>query len=326
MGMNMKSNIDKLYAGDSQKLLADAKKFPDKSVNLIITSPPYADKRKNSYASISPNKYVEWFKPISVELHRVLKDDGSFILNIKEHPTNGERETYVLELILEMKKQGWLWIEEYCWYKKNAFPGKWPNRFRDAWERCLHFTKNKNFNMYQDAVRVPIGSWAEKRFKSMSDADFTRHISQTNGTLGRNVSNWLNRDTVYPHNVVVFEEEHYLSNVLEFSTVCYNKDHSAAFPMELPTWFINLFTQPGDLVLDPFLGSGTTAIVSKSMGRHYIGIDIDGSYIRSTEKTISELSKEQPKVAKKNLAPNIIPSLSDVEITSGLLPSQFAHK
>lgn len=281
----------KLYTGDTAKLLKDKRRFKDESVDFIITSPPYADKRKNSYASIHPDKYVEWFMPISEELHRVLKSDGSFILNIKEHPRNGERDTYVLELILEMKKQGWLWIEEYCWYKKNAFPGKWPNRFRDAWERCLHFTKNKNFVMNQDAVKVPTGDWAEKRFKSMSEKDFERQMSQTNGSLGRNVSNWLNRKEVYPHNVLVFEEEHFVSNVLEFATVCYNKDHSAAFPLELPTWFINLFTGPGDVVMDPFLGSGTTVFASIGMGREYIGIDIDADYIKNVEKTVKKLKK-----------------------------------
>ena len=134
----MKSKeLNKIYKGDCGILLANKTLFPDKSVNLIITSPPYADKRKNSYRGTHPDKYVEWFLPISKELYRLLKDDGSFILNIKEHPKNGERGTYVLELILALKKQGWYWIEEYCWYKKNSFPGKWPNRFRDSWERCF---------------------------------------------------------------------------------------------------------------------------------------------------------------------------------------------
>ena len=158
--------INKIYNGDCSKLLADTELFPDKSINLIVTSPPYADKRKNSYKGVHSDKYVEWFLPIAAQLKRVLKDNGSFILNIKEHPSNGERETYVLELILEMKKQGWLWIEEYCWYKKNSFPGYWPNRFRDSWERCLHFAKQKDFKMYQENVKVPIGDWAAKRFKS----------------------------------------------------------------------------------------------------------------------------------------------------------------
>ncbi len=293
-----KITTNKLYSGDSSALLANTKLFPDGSVDFIVTSPPYADKRKNSYASIHPDKYVDWFKPISKELYRVLKDDGSFVINIKEHAKNGERDTYVLELILEMRKQGWLWVEEYCWYKKNSFPGKWPNRFRDSWERCLHFTKNRKFVMYQDAVMVPMGSWTEKRFKSMTNKDFERHISQTNGLLGRNVSNWINRKEAYPHNVMVFEEEHYVSNVLEFATVCYNKDHGAAFPMELPMWFINLFTKRGDIVLDPFIGSGSTALVCLGMDRRYLGIEIMDDYVKGAEETIKKLKNRLPNFTK----------------------------
>ena len=264
---------DTIYNGDSSVILKDKNIFPDNTVDLIVTSPPYADKRKRYYDSVHPNKYVNWFLPITDELQRILKDDGSFILNIKEHPRNGERDTYVLELILEMKKSGWYWIEEYVWYKKNSFPGKWPNRFRDSWERCLHFSKNKKFKMYQNSVKVPVGDWAGKRFKSLTDKDFKRHISQTNDSLGRNVSNWINRKRVFPHNVIVFEEEHYVSNVLEFATVCNNRIHSAVFPLELPTWFIKLFTRKNNIVLDPFIGSGTTAFACLALGRKYIGIE-----------------------------------------------------
>jgi site-specific DNA-methyltransferase (adenine-specific) len=288
-------NTNILYTGDSAKLLADKAKFPDKSINLIITSPPYADKRKSTYGGIHPDKYVEWFKPISKELHRILKDNGSFILNIKEHPKNGERGTYVLELILEMKKQGWFWIEEYCWYKKNSFPGKWPNRFRDSWERCLHFTKKKNFKMYQEAVKVPIGDWAAKRFKSMSEDDFIRRVSKNNSHLGRNVSNWLNKKKVFPHNVIVFEEEHrlYLSNVVEAATESSSlKNHSAVFPIELPTWFIHLFTKEGDVVLDPFMGSGSTAVAALLNNRNYLGTEILPEYIKEAKKNLDEVETE----------------------------------
>ena len=292
----MKKNIlneDIVYNGDSFILLSNVELFPDNSVNLIVTSPPYADKRKNSYKGIESSKYVEWFLPITNQIKRILKDNGSFILNIKEHPSNGERETYVLELILEMKKQGWYWIEEYCWYKKNSFPGKWPNRFRDSWERCLHFTKRKKFRMYQDAVKVPIGDWANKRFKSMSETDFVRHISKNNTHLARNVSNWLNKKRVYPHNVLVFEEEHrlYLSNVIESATDLSNKNHSAIFPLELPSWFIRLFTKEGDIVLDPFLGSGTTAVAALLNRRKYVGIELKKEYFNESLKNIKDVEK-----------------------------------
>jgi site-specific DNA-methyltransferase (adenine-specific)/site-specific DNA-methyltransferase (cytosine-N4-specific) len=127
----MKITTD-LYLGDSKKEL---KKIKDNTVDLIVTSPPYADQRKSTYGGITHDKYVEWFLPISEQLLRVLKPSGTFILNIKEKVVDGERSTYVMELIIAMRKQGWLWTEEFIWHKKNSYPGKWPNRFRDSWER-----------------------------------------------------------------------------------------------------------------------------------------------------------------------------------------------
>src|SRR5690606_22918119 len=110
--------IDLLQEKATAKVRADVilgnsldvlKKLPANSVDLIVTSPPYADQRKNTYGGIHPDKYVEWFMPISAELLRVLHPKGTFILNIKEKVVDGERHTYVLQLILEMRKQGWLW-------------------------------------------------------------------------------------------------------------------------------------------------------------------------------------------------------------------------
>lgn len=109
----------KILLGDCKKVL---KTLEDNSVDLIVTSPPYADSRSGTYGGIKPDKYVEWFLPITAELLRVLKPSGTFILNIKEKVVDGERHTYVIELILEMRKQGWLWTEEFIWHKKIAIP------------------------------------------------------------------------------------------------------------------------------------------------------------------------------------------------------------
>lgn len=262
-----------ILSGDCLEKL---KEFPNSSVDLIITSPPYADQRKNTYGGIKPEKYVSWFLPITAELLRVLKNDGTFILNIKEKVQNGERSTYVLELILEMKRQGWLWTEEFIWHKKNCYPGKWPNRFRDAWERLLQFNKAKKFNMYQEAVMVPMGDWAKNRLKNLSEVDKIRDNSKVGSGFGKNISNWLERDMAYP------------TNVLHLATECGNKNHSAAFPESLPEWFIKLFTQEYDTVLDPFMGSGTTVFVANRMNRHAIGIDIVDEYCKKVQKQINE--------------------------------------
>ena len=265
-----------LYNGDCYDLLTDKLKFPDNSIDLIITSPPYADQRKKNYGGIHPDKYVKWFLPIAEQLLRVLKPTGTFILNIKERVYKGERHTYVLELIIEMRKQGWLWTEEFMWHKKNSFPGKWPNRFRDSWERLLQFNKSNKFNMYQKAVRIPVGDWAKVRLKNLSSTDKIRDNSKVGSGFGKNVSNWINRDLVYP------------TNVLHMATECNNKNHSATFPESLPEWFIKLFTKENDMVLDPFMGSGTTIFVSDRMNRNSIGIDILKDYYDMVKNKILE--------------------------------------
>jgi len=261
----------KILQGDSRDVL---KTLPDNSVDLVVTSPPYADRRKNTYGGIAPEKYVKWFLPISEELLRTLKPTGTFILNIKEKADNGERNAYVLELILALRKQGWLWTEEFIWHKKNSYPGKWPNRFRDSCERLLQFNKTRNFNMYQEAVMVPVGDWASGRLKNLSATDKIRDNSKSGSGFGKNISNWLDRDMVYP------------TNVVRFATVCNNKNHSATFPEELPEWFIKLFTKVGDVVLDPFLGSGTTSEVAQRMGRNSIGIEIMPEYVELAKAKI----------------------------------------
>lgn len=259
--MTKETNI--LYHGDSCTILPT---LSDVSVDLIVTSPPYADRRKDTYGGVSPEHYVEWFLPITSELKRVLKPEGSFILNIKERVVNGERGTYVMELVLAMRKQGWLWTEEYMWHKKNCYPGKWPNRFRDSWEHCYHFTKQKKFKMFQEAVMVPIGDWAEKRLNNLTKNDHIRDPSKVGSGFGKKVVNWIGREMVYP------------TNVLHLATECSNRDHSAAFPIELPSWFIKLFTEEGDVVLDPFAGSGTSCMAAIELGREYIGIEMKEEY------------------------------------------------
>lgn len=264
----------RLILGDCAQEL---KQLADNSIDLIFTSPPYADSRANTYGGIRPDHYVEWFLPISQELYRVLKPSGTFILNIKEKVVNGERHTYVIELILAMRKQGWLWTEEFIWHKKNSYPGKWPNRFRDAWERLLQFNKTRKFKMFQEAVMIPMGDWAEKRLRRLSQTDKVRDVSRVGSGFGKRVANWIGRQKAYP------------TNVLHLATETRNRNHSAVFPDDLPEWFIRLFTQEGDWVLDPFMGSGTTVRVAQRMGRNAIGIEILPAYYQLAKANIPPL-------------------------------------
>ena len=250
----------KILPGDCLDVLAD---MPDDSVDLIVTSPPYADARLRTYGGLGPASYVDWFAPRAAQMLRVLKPTGSFVLNIKEKAIDGERHTYVLDLIMHLKREiGFRWVEEYIWHKTTAAPGKWKYRFRDAWERVLHFAKTRDVKMHQEAVMVPTGDWTKARLKNMSANDRSRQESATRSGVGRRISAWEDRPLAYP------------SNVLHASPVAHNTGHSAPFPEWLPEFFIKLFTEPGDLVVDPFVGSGTTVKVATRLGRRAVGIEI----------------------------------------------------
>ena len=263
--------VNQIIQGDCEEVL---KEWPENSIDLIFTSPPYADQRANTYGGVKPNDYVDWFLPKAEQFLRVLKPTGTFVLNIKERVVNGERHTYVIELILRMREKGWLWTEEFMWHKKNSYPGKWPNRFRDSWERLLQFNKHRKFNMYQEEVMVPVGDWAKTRLSNLSETDKIRDESRAKSGFGKNVSNWVGREMVYP------------TNVIHMATECSNRNHSAAFPESLPTWFIKLFTKPEHIVLDPFIGSGTTAVAAKKLNRNFVGIDINPEYCEQARKRI----------------------------------------
>jgi site-specific DNA-methyltransferase (adenine-specific) len=270
--------------GDCLGILSE---FKADTFDLIVTSPPYADQRSRTYGGIKPDQYVRWFIERSAEFRRVLKPTGTFILNIKEKAEKGERHVYVLELILALRQQGWLWTEEYIWHKRNCHPGKWPNRFRDAWERCLQFNKSRHFSMYQKEVMVPMGDWRHARLKNLSETDKRRDDSKVQSGFGKKIANWIGRDMAYP------------SNVLHFATECGNKNHSAAFPRALPEWFIKLFTKKGDWVLDPFAGSGTTNLVARDLERNSVGIDRTLEYVRLAKKYLAE-TESRPHVNGKS--------------------------
>ena len=109
-----------------------------------------------------------------------------------------------------------------------------------------------------------------------------RDESKVGSGFGKNISNWLGRNLVYP------------TNVIHMATECSNRNHSAVFPIDLPKWFIRLFTQQGDVVLDPFVGSGTTAVAAAQMGRCYSGIEINPEYIDVSMNRLTQIRIQLP--------------------------------
>lgn len=269
-----------LIYGDSREAL---KQYTGQ-VDLIVTSPPYADARQKHYDSIHPDKFVDWFLTFHDSFYKALKPTGSLVINIKDKVVDGVRHRYVWRTLEALAECGWYAIDDYIWNKPNPMPGRWPNRLSDGWEYCFHLAKSKRPYFNPDAVRKPIGNWVETRLKKLGENDLSRHNSANNSGFGRDLSRWVGKETVLP------------ANVLTAAVVGRNKGHPAVFPLELPTFFINLLSPEGGLIVDPFAGSGTTGLAAMSQGRNCILIDNNYTYYQESAKRLRGAGYEVEKL------------------------------
>lgn len=265
--------MNKILKGDCLDLL---KELNNDSVDLIFTSPPYAERRKKVYGGIPVDEYVDWFKPIATELKRVLKPTGSFFLNVKPHTDKGERSLYVFDLICSLKREvGFMFVEEYCW-TKNAFPGSLKGRFKNGFEPVYHFTKNKP----SEITFNPLACGTPMKEESIARTYRKQCGAPKNGSgmTGMNTTNIRNLKLARPSNVI---------NVNNVSNQFSDKQfHPATFPEGLVEFFVKSFTNEGDTVLDPFAGSGTTAIVARNLKRYYIMMELMEEYYSLMKKRL----------------------------------------
>jgi DNA modification methylase len=274
------TNTEHIFFGDCLDVM---KTLPDNSVDLLVTSPPYALRRKDTYGGIPEDKYVQWFLPIAKEIKRILKPTGSFFLNIKPHTKKGERSLYVFDLILSLKRElGFMFVEEYCW-TKNAFPGALKGRFKNGFEPVYHFTKAKpsqiTFNPLACGTPIKEESLARARRKQCG--------APKNGSkmAALKSENLLKIEIARPSNVI---------NVNNVSNQFSDKQlHSATFPVELVNFFVKSFSNEGDVVMDCFAGSGTTALSCIENNRGFIVIEKDAQNFELLKKRIGE-AKNSP--------------------------------
>ncbi len=243
-----------IFCGDSREVL---KQFHP-CFDLIVTSPPYADARKQHYDSIDPDEYSKWFATFHTVFWHVLKPSGSLVINIKDKVVKGARYHYVWKTIDQLERLGWHCIDDYIWCKSNPMPGRWPSRLRDGWEYVFHLSPSKKPYFNAEAVRVPMKDWIKKETRFQNKQ---RIESKTGSGFSRPLANWLGKTTALP------------SNVIFLPTVSYNTGHPAAFPIGLPEFFIKLLVPEKGWVLDPFAGSGTTGIAAIQCGRHSVLVD-----------------------------------------------------
>lgn len=258
--------------GDSREVL----KGYVNQVDLLVTSPPYADARKKHYDSVHPNDFVEWFLSFHESFYNALKPDGSLVINIKDKVVDGVRHRFVWRMIDALCERGWFSIDDYIWHKTNPMPGYWPTRLRDGWEYCFHLSKSKKPFFNADGVRKPIGDWVDSRLRKLGENDLSRHNSVNQSGFGRDISKWVGKQTVLP------------SNVISLALVGKNQGHPAVFPVDLPLFFIKLLCPEDGLVIDPFGGSGSTGLAALSSGRRCVLIDNNSEYCQQAIKRLRE--------------------------------------
>jgi site-specific DNA-methyltransferase (adenine-specific) len=286
-----------VICSDCRDLAAVRRLLDGRKVNVIVTSPPYASQRAYDEASgfkpIAPDEYVSWYKDVASVLWDVLADDGSYFLNIKEHADQGERNLYVKDLVLAHKRQwGWRFVDEFCWRKtSDGVPGGWGNRFKNAWEPVFHFSKSSTIKFRPEAV----SHFSENCFDYSPETEKAASGSGLLGTergrptkrkptrgaqsdAGPHQNAWQttrrNGDPMENRRTGLARP----SNVIEAKVESSQGEHTAPFPVALAEFFIKAFSDPGDVVFDPFLGCGTSLIAAMKHGRSGFGCEISPMY------------------------------------------------
>lgn len=271
------------------------RKFPDSCIDLILTSPPYADKRNYGITEsrIHPDDYINWFLPKAKEFIRVLKPNGSFVLNINDIVVKGEQNLYVYELVIALVKEvGYKLVRDYIWHNPSAPPnifssGKY-GRTKKSHEYCFWFSKTSNWKFNIDAIRKPYSPDMNRYLSGngKGDRDQNTRPSTHSFNCGRR---WTDHGGSDPGSVIVIGNTSSNDN---FQKLCREKGvhHPARFPEKLAEFFVLAGTNEMDIVLDPFSGSGTTAIVAQRCKRKWIGIEANAEYCElSRERLLSEL-------------------------------------
>jgi len=251
-------------------------------VNLVVTSPPYADRRKydesSGFKPIPPEEYVAWYKDVAAVIAQILTPTGSYFLNIKEHCEDGERVLYVKDLVLAHKRQwGWQFRDEFIW-KHSGFPGEFKYRHRNQFEPIFHFSRQHVIKHRPYAVGVP-----SKLIRDNTHGRMVATNTPDDPDAGRNL----------PFKSGIAQ----VGNVLELGVNTESTGHLAAFPLKLPEFFIQAFTDPGDVVFDPFLGSGTTMAAAMKLGRSCFGCEISPQYTDVIVRRIEKWSSQQFRLA-----------------------------
>ena len=266
MAVHYQSHNAALYVGDCVKVMSS---LPDESVDGIVTSPPYAMQRKTTYGGVPEKDYPEWTVRWMSEARRVLKQDGSAIINIRPHIRNGVISDYVLRTRLALREDGWAELEELIWHKKGGAPLGSIRRPRRSWESLLWYGK------HGAAYSAPKAAGAETTRLGLSGGRRGDHVGARQ--FNANGSKVVGRARVA--DVVT------MSTRMNANSDGLN-DHPAPYPWQLAEWCGKLIIPDGGTILDPFSGSASTGVAAIRNGWNYIGIDSSEEYVSMSARRL----------------------------------------
>ncbi len=254
--------LNQIICGDCIETI---KKLPDEAIDLVVTSPPYAEQRKNQYLSVVEEEYPQWTAKWVNECRRILKPHGSIAIVIRPHIRNGQISDYILKTRLKLREEKWIEAEELIWVKPDSPPLGNVNRPRRAWESILWFSKTNK--PYCDPKAN--GHMSDRvGFESKKGVgDYKQGVSDAKTGIARC------RDYVEVGTGKVDKSKDNL--------------HPAQYPSELVQWIVKLLCPPNGVILDPFMGSGTTAVACKQLGFQYVGIDVSQEYCDYAKKRVA---------------------------------------
>ena len=269
----------RVMCGDCSSIEDMGLLFAGDKATVVVSSPPYASQRKydetSGFIPIHPDKYIDWFIPIQANIASHLASDGSWFLNIKEHAEDGQRHLYVKDLLItHVREWGWGWVDEFAWIHGGT-PKAVEQRFKNGWEPIFQFTRGRHKFNPKNVRHKTTGlvDWGGKH-PPQNDGNGLRQIGSNARLQGISAGGKAIHDAVAANT----DGMAYPSNVLSLGKNREALGHGAAYPLGLPEFFINAYSDVGDSVFDPFMGSGTTLIAGEKLSRPTLGMEISPAY------------------------------------------------
>ncbi|RJS72000.1 site-specific DNA-methyltransferase [Methanophagales archaeon] len=280
-----RTHFGEAYVGDALDLL---KCLPDESIDLVITSPPFALQRQKEYGNVDQDEYVDWLLSFTIEVKRVLKNTGSFVLDLGGAYRKGRpvRSLYNYRILIRLcDEQGWNLAEEFFWFNPSKLPSpiEWVNkrkiRVKDAVNTIWWLAKTDFPKADVTKVLVP---YSERMKLLLRNSE--KYYSPKRRPSGHDISVRFSEDKggAIPPNLLQIPNTESNSQYLRYCKIVGIKPHPARFPQKLPEFFIKLLTDIGDIVLDIFAGSNTTGAAAESLNRRWIAFEIDQTYLAAS--------------------------------------------